>query len=154
MLTNSILATVRAMCNVEETDSGFDKQLIPLINGQLMMAHEFGVGNPWVVVSDESKTWNDLLGEHTELFDAFKTWLGYSVLLLFDPPDNSTVLKSYQDQSLKMEWMLCNKACLEGAVKDFVPEKADFYENIGERTSSRRSGVYYERIAEATVDED
>jgi len=138
MLTNSILATVRAMCNVEENDPGFDKQLIPLINGQLMMAHQFGVGYAGFVVHDESETWQDLLGEHADLLDAMQLWLGYSVLLLFDPPDNGTVLKSYQDQILKMEWMLCNKSQLEGAVKDYVPERR----------------VFYERIAEATADED
>ena len=138
MLTNSILATVRAMCNVDEDDPGFDKQLIPLINGQLMMAHQFGIGYAGFIVKDEHETWKDLLGTHEDLLDAMKTWLGYSVLLLFDPPDNGTVLKSYQDQILKIEWMLCNKSCLEGAVKDYVPQKQ----------------VFYERIAEATADED
>ncbi len=153
MPSESILATVRALCNVEENDEGFDDQLIPLINGQIMMAHEFGIGYAGFVVSDESATWTDLLGEHSDLLNAMRIWLGYSVRLLFDPPDNGTVLKSYQDQILKMEWMLCNKSCLEGAVKIYVPEKAAFYENIGENPG--RSGkVYYDRIAERTVDED
>ena len=153
MLTTSILATVRALCNVEEDDSAFDEQLVPLINGQIMMAHEFGVGNPTVYVSDASTTWHDLLGDHEEMLNAMKVWLGYSVRLLFDPPDNGTVLKSYQDQILKMEWMLCNKSCLEGAVKEYVPEKAAFYEGIGENPG-RSQGIHYERIAERTVDED
>lgn len=48
------------------------------------------------------------------------------------------VLKSYQDQILKMEWMLRSVSELSGAVKDYVPEKK----------------VFYERIAERTVDED
>lgn len=138
MLTDSILANVRAMCNVEENDQGFDKQLIPLINGQIMMAHEFGIGYADFIVHDERETWQDLLGEYSSLLNAMRIWLGYSVLLLFDPPDNSTVLKSYQDQILKMEWMLCNKSCLEGPVKAYVPSQANFYE----------------RVAEATVDED
>ena len=154
MLTNSILATVRAMCNVEEDDPGFDKQLIPLINGQLMMAHEFGIGYDGFIVHDEHETWEDLLGEKgKELLNAMQIWLGYSVRLLFDPPDNGTVLKSYQDQIQKMEWMLCNKSCLEGYVVEYVPEKKEFYDGIGENPG--RSGkVYYDRIAERTVDED
>ena len=153
MLSDSILETVRVLCNVEANDTGFDDQLIPLINGQIMMAHEFGIGYAGFVISDESKTWTDLLGEHSDLLTAMQTWLGYSVRLLFDPPDNGTVLKSYQDQILKMEWMLCNKSCLEGAVKDYVPGKAAFYDGIGENLG--RSGtVCYDRIAERTVDED
>lgn len=134
MLTNSILATVRAMCSVEENDPGFDKQLIPLINGQIMMAHQFGIGYAGFIVTDERQTWQELLGEKADLLDAIKIWLGYSVLLLFDPPDNGTVLKSYQDQILKMEWMLRSVSELSGAVKDYVPEKKLFYERIAERT--------------------
>lgn len=153
MLTNSILETVRSMCNVEEDDQGFDKQLIPLINGQLMMAHEFGIGYEGFMVHDEHETWQDLLGDHSDLLNAMQTWLGYSVLLLFDPPDNGTVLKSYQDQIQKMEWMLCNKSCLNGIVTEYVPDKKAFYDKIGENPG--RSGVvYYDRIAERTVDED
>lgn len=151
MLTNSILVTIRSMCNVAEDDQGFDRQLIPLINGQLMMAHEFGVGFERFMVHDEHETWQDLLGEHTDLLNAMQIWLGYSVLLLFDPPDNSTVLKSYQDQILKIEWMLCNKSCLEGPVKTYVPEQKNFYDRIGDNPNRE---IYYERIAEATVDED
>ena len=142
MLTNSILASVRSMCNVEEDDQGFDRQLIPLINGQLMMAHEFGIGYENFMVHDERETWQDLLGEHADSLNAFQIWLGYSVLLLFDHPDNGTVLKSYQDQIQKMEWMLCNKSCLGEAVKSFVPEQAKFYERLNDR------------IAERTDDED
>ena len=130
MLSDSILVTVRPLCNVDEEDTGFDKQLIPLINGQLMIAHQFGVGSDGFVIHDETETWQDLLGEHLDELDAIKIWLGYSVLLLFDPPDNSTVLKSYQDQVEKMEWHLSNKSCMEGAVKDFVPGKAGFYDAL------------------------
>ena len=36
---NSILVSVRSMCNVDEEDTGFDQQLIPLINSQMMIAH-------------------------------------------------------------------------------------------------------------------
>lgn len=143
MLTNSILVNVRAMCNVEEDDQGFDKQLIPLINGQIMMAHQFGIGYAGFIVHNEKETFDDLLGRNSELLNAFKIWLGYSVLLLFDPPDNGTVLKSYQDQILKMEWMLCNMSCLEGHVTEYVPSKSKFYEHIGENPG-RSGSVYYD----------
>lgn len=127
-MTNSILADVKAACSVAEDDDGFDAQLIPLINSQLMVAHQFGVGTNGFQVKGMNETWQDLLGDAGEKLAAMKTWLGYSVLLLFDPPDNGTVLKSYQDQILKFEWMLCSKSRLEGHVKTYVPEHADFYE--------------------------
>lgn len=128
-MSDSILIDVGLACNVEESDRGFDGQLIPLINSQIMMAHQFGIGPDGYTVTGIKETYQDLLGEHCAKLAAFRTWLGYSVRLLFDPPDNGTVLKSYQDQIAKMEWMLNSKAELDGAVKDYVPEHAKLYQD-------------------------
>lgn len=128
-MQGTILADVRSACGLESTDSSFDYQLIPLINGQIMMAHQFGVGPSGFVISGNDETWEDWLGENLYDLAAIKTWLGYNVLLLFDPPDNGTVLKSYQDQILKIEWMLREKTEEKGYVKEYVPEKASFYED-------------------------
>lgn len=126
-MNQSILVNVRSACNLEPEDDSFDYQLIPLINTQMMMAHQFGVGFDNVSVSDETLTWNDWLSHMGGELQAIKTWLEYSVLLLFDPPDNGTVLKAYQDQIAKIEWMLREKSEEKGHVKVYVPEKADFY---------------------------
>ena len=123
----SILAEVRSACNLESTDTTFDKQLIPLVNGQIMMAHQFGIGPSGFVISGSSETWYDWLGEAASDLAAVKIWLPYSVLLLFDPPDNGTVLKAYQEQITKIEWMLREKSEEKGYVATYVPEKADFY---------------------------
>lgn len=128
-MTGSILADVRSACNLEEEDTSFDSQLIPLINSQMMMAHQFGVGYSGFTIDGVNASWEDWLGEAGEDLAAIKTWLGFSVLLLFDPPDNGTVLKSYQDQIAKMEWMLREKTEEKGYVKEYVPEKAGFYED-------------------------
>ena len=138
LLDDSILVNVRTACNVDERDEGFDEKLIPLINSQMMMAHEFGIGYEGFRISDIRATWRDWLGNEGVDLSAIQTWLGYSVLLLFDPPDTAAVLSAYQAQIQKIEWMLCNKSCLEGYVKEYVPQHA----------------VFYERIAEATADED
>lgn len=122
MLQRSILVDVRSMCNLEENDDSFDKQLIPLINSQLMVAHQFGVGGNAFIIG-ASDTWQDLLGPNGAKLAAMQSWLGYSVKLLFDPPDNASVLKSYQDQIQKFEWMLCSKSQSEGTVKEYVTEK-------------------------------
>lgn len=127
-MNGSILADVRSACNLEENDDSFDRQLIPLINSQIMMAHQFGVGTSGFSITDDGSTWADWLGDPGQDLLAIKTWLGFSVLLMFDPPDNGTVLKAYQDQIAKMEWMLREKTEEKGYVKEYVPEKADFYD--------------------------
>ena len=128
-MEESILADVRSACNLEVEDESFDAQLIQLINSQIMMAHQFGIGISGFNITGLGETWGEWLGEAGSDLSAIKTWLGYSVLLLFDPPDNGTVLKSYQDQIAKMEWMLREKSEEKGYVKEYVPEKADFYED-------------------------
>ena len=128
-MDSSILADVRSACSLSVHDFSFDDQLIQLINSQMMMAHQFGIGYSGFKITGADETWSDWLGTSGEDLQAIKTWLGYSVLLLFDPPDNGTVLKSYQDQIAKMEWMLREKSEEKGYVKEYVPEKADFYED-------------------------
>lgn len=121
-VNNSILVSVRPMCNVDEEDTGFDQQLIPLINSQMMIAHhQLGVGINGFNITGESETWNDWLGEGESKLAAIKTWLGYSVLLLFDPPDNGTVLKAIQETLAKTEWMLESKSRLEGHAETIYP---------------------------------
>ena len=127
-MDGSILADVRSACNLESTDTAFDKQLIPLINTQIMMAHQFGVGRSGFKITGLTETWGEWLGGMGNELLAIKTWLGYSVMLLFDPPDSSAVLKAYQEQILKMEWMLKEKSEEKGFVRRYVPEKADFYD--------------------------
>lgn len=129
-MDNSILADVKAACSIAEGDDGFDSQLILLINSQLMVAHQFGVGINGFNVKTGNETWRDLLGNNGTMLAAMKSWLGYSVLLMFDPPDNGSVLQAYKDQVLKFEWMLCNKSELEGHVKVYVPEREGFYDDL------------------------
>jgi len=119
---NSILVSVRSMCNVDEEDNGFDNQLIPLINSQMMIAHhQLGIGINGFNITGESETWSDWLGEGESKLAAIKTWLGYNVLLLFDPPDNGTVLKAIQETLAKTEWMLESKSRLEGLAETIYP---------------------------------
>ena len=138
MLGQSILADVRAACSLDSNDNSFDQQLIPLINSQLMMAHQFGVGVDGFILWGTGETWRDFLGEDGNRLAAVSTWLGYSVKLLFDPPDNGTVLKSYQDQIAKMEWMLSSKSQTTGIVKQYVTEKqAAIYDDLFEYEDSQ-----------------
>lgn len=119
---NSILVSVRSMCNVDEEDNGFDNQLIPLINSQMMIAHhQLGVGINGFNITGTTETWSEWLGAGESKLAAIKTWLGYSVLLLFDPPDNGTVLKAIQETLQKTEWMLASKSRLEGHAKTIYP---------------------------------
>lgn len=122
LLDPSILRSVRPMCNVDREDSGFDDQLIPLINAQIMIAHhEIGIGINGFNITGEGETWHDWLGEGESRLAAAKTWLGQSVLLQFDPPDNATMAKTLQECVDKAAWMLASKSKLEGHSRTIYP---------------------------------
>ena len=107
---------------MDEEDNGFDQKLIPLINSQIMVAHhELGIGINGFNITGTNETWNNWLGEGEAKLAAIKIWLGYSVLLLFDPPDNGTVLKAIQESVDKMAWMLGSKSRLEGHAEKLYP---------------------------------
>jgi hypothetical protein len=72
-------------------------------------------------ITGESEEWSDWLGAGEDRLAAIKTWLGYSVLLLFDPPDNATVLKAIQQTVDKFAWMLESKSRLQGFAKTIYP---------------------------------
>lgn len=118
----SILISVRPMCNVDENDDGFDKQLIPLINGFMMIAHhDLGVGINGFNITGVEETWGEWLGEAESKLSAVKIWLGYKTLLAFDPPENGTVTKAYENMIDHAAWTLCSKSRLEGHVQTLYP---------------------------------
>lgn len=118
----SILRSVRVLCNVDENDNGFDTQLIPFINAQMMIAHhEIGIGVNGFNITGISETWTEWLGEGESKLAAAKTWLGLSVKQLFDPPDNATMAKTLQETVDKAAWMLASKSKLEGYSKAIYP---------------------------------
>lgn len=121
-VSDSILISVRPMCNVDKDDAGFDEKLIPLINSQMMMAHhEIGIGINGFNITGPDETWSDWLGEGETKLSAIKTWLGQSVLMQFDPPDNATIAKTLQECIDKTAWMLASKSKLEGHSRNFYP---------------------------------
>ena len=121
-ISDSILISVRPMCNVDKNDNGFDEKLIPLINSQMMIAHhEIGIGINGFNITGTTETWSDWLGEGEAKLAAIKTWLGQSVLMQFDPPDNATMAKTLQECIDKAAWMLASKSKLEGHSKTIYP---------------------------------
>lgn len=129
-LDRSILIDVRPFCNVDENDNGFDNKLIPLINGQFMMAHEFGIGYDGFRITGSQQTWRDWLGDNGDKLSAVVMWLGLSVAQIFNPSDSATVSKSIQNQIDKQEYLLRGKSEREGMVKDYVPSAASYYDHI------------------------
>ena len=105
-MTDSILDSVKKMCNVAEDDPSFDQDLILYINSALMtiMQEWHGMDHAFRVV-DGSETWDDLLADDTD-FEGVKEFVGLKVRLVFDPPTSSSVMEALKSEIENLEWRL------------------------------------------------
>ena len=105
-MTDSILDSVKKMCNVAEDDPSFDQDLILYFNSALMtiMQEWHGMDHAFRVV-DGSETWDDLLADDTD-FEGVKELVGLKVRMVFDPPSNSSVMQALKDEIQNLEWRL------------------------------------------------
>lgn len=114
-MDSSILQDVREACNLSRDETAFDGQLIQLTNTFLFRSAQFGVGNKGFMIDSEAQTWTEFLeGQTPENFAALKSYIGLSVMLRFDPPENAAVLVAFKDTVKELEWCLYDEADVFG----------------------------------------
>ena len=103
---DSILDCIKKMLGIDIDCTHFDTEIILNINSVFMVLNQLGVGpETGFIISDNTETWSDLLGERIDL-EAVKTYIYLKVRLLFDPPSSSFVLDSIDRQITQFEWRL------------------------------------------------
>lgn len=106
-MTDSILNTMKQMIPAMPSGDAFDTELIIHINTILGVLKQIGVGSSdGFFITGENETWSDFFGDSTTIQMA-KTYMYLRLRLLFDPPENSSVLASYKEQIAELEWR-CN----------------------------------------------
>lgn len=108
-MENSILVSVRQKLGPSGSYDVFDPQLIDFINLAFSRLYQLGIGpdEPFSI-EDDTAVWSDFIPEG-ELEDV-RTYVYLRVRMLFDPPQNSSVMNSYQEQIKELEWEL-NALC-------------------------------------------
>lgn len=105
-MIDTILGSVKKICNVAPEDNSFDQDLIIYINSALMTIMQEWHGMDHALrIEDGTETWDDLLGEDTD-YDGVKQLVGLKVRLVFDTPTNSSVLQAIKDEIRDLEWRL------------------------------------------------
>ena len=101
----SILKYVRHMIGPEEDYEYFDPDLIMHINSAFSRLCQLGVGpkTPFYI-KDDSAVWTDFMEEGYQEDVKLYVWL--SVKLDFDPPQNGSVMSSYEEKLKKLEYLL------------------------------------------------
>lgn len=88
-VTDSILKSIRDAIGLPEEDSSFDVDLLMHINTYLGTLTQVGTGDPSVIVSDDSTTWEQFLLPEMNtpsIFQAAKTYVLINTKMAFDPP--------------------------------------------------------------------
>lgn len=105
----SILTSIKKMLGPTEEQTHFDTDIIIHINSVFSDLALLGVGpSEGFSIEDSSATWEDFFGDFPSpnLLNNVKTYMWLKVKLLFDPPSNSSVLKSYEQEIAKYEWKI------------------------------------------------
>lgn len=103
---NSILTCVKKQLGIAKEYDHFDPELIVHINSTLMILTQMGVGpSEGFTIEDDSSVWSDFIQDN-EKIEAVKTYVGLKVKLIFDPPQSSAVIESYNRTISELEWRL------------------------------------------------
>ena len=102
---DSILTSIKLQLGVSENDDSFDSQIITHINTVLSDLYQIGIGEEGFVIEDEYSEWTDFIPYETLCkLIGIETYVYMRVKLIFDPPVNSAVLTSMQQQIDRFEW--------------------------------------------------
>lgn len=105
----SILTSIKKLLGPTEEQTHFDTDIITHINSVFSDLALLGVGpSEGFSIEDSSATWDEFFEgfPYPNLLNSVKTYMYLKVKILFDPPANSSVLKSYEQEIAKYEWKI------------------------------------------------
>lgn len=106
-MDESILDSIRKIIGNGDLDTYFNPDLIFAINSVLMEAHSMGLLNDNYAISDNTKTWRDILLHEGQInLHALISWTALRTRLLFDPPTSSILLNSMNEEAKRLEWYI------------------------------------------------
>lgn len=106
-MDGSILNTVKhGIGGIEDNDTSFDDEIIPLINTFLNELVQMGVGLRDFTISGSTATWSDFLGSDLPHLQAAMTYVTLQTKMLFDPPSNSYVMQNISKKCDEISWRL------------------------------------------------
>jgi len=103
---NSILNSTKKVIGIMPEYTEFDDQLILYINTVFSKLWQLGVGpEDGFQIEDETTTWNEYLDDNKLLNDV-KTFVHFSVKLMFDPPQSSSSMNALNELIKEYEWRI------------------------------------------------
>lgn len=105
-MEKSILISIKKLLGLSDEYEAFDTDIVIHINSVLGILTQLGVGpKEGFVITDETEKWDDYIQDKTEI-NFVKTYIYLKVRLLFDPPQNASLIKAIEDSIKEYEWRL------------------------------------------------
>lgn len=111
----TILTTIKkSPVGISENDYSYDADILLYINTTLAILSQLGLNEAdKLPIINEDHTWEDLLGDRTDL-EMVKTYIGSQVKLMFDPPSSTAALESLKRSIAELEWRITNLSINKG----------------------------------------
>lgn len=99
----SILNSVKKLLGIDPSYTQFDTDLIMHINSVFLILNQLGVGpdDPFTITG-VNDNWSDFIEDGS--IELVKSYMFLKVKLLFDPPQNGTLVQAMKDQIAEFEW--------------------------------------------------
>lgn len=105
-MDDSILISIKKMLGIDKDYDVFDLDVMININTILSVLYQLGVESAKDFrIRGIEETWADLSND-TVLVSLLKDYIYLRVRILFDPPNNSFLLNSIEDQIKEFEWRI------------------------------------------------
>lgn len=98
----SILEDVRNSLGDLNYKTAFDETIVVHINSAFSILHQLNDECKEFKISSSDELWTNFIEDY-EFIDIIKQYIFLKVKLIFDPPDNFTVLNSIKEKLLELE---------------------------------------------------
>lgn len=98
----SILVSIKKLLGIPVEDTCFDGDLIIHINSVFLILNQLGIGENPFSISDSSAVWSDFIDDGK--IELVKSYMFLKVKLLFDPPQNGSLIEAMNKQINEFEW--------------------------------------------------
>lgn len=113
-LDDSILSSVKTLMpnsGIPQDYAVFDQEIIGLINSELAVLSQLGIGksNEVFSITGTGEVWSDFLNS-TELVSLVAMYIAIRVKIIFDPPSSSIVMDSLNKRADELSFRIYDAA--------------------------------------------
>lgn len=99
----SILLSIKKLLGIPQEQTNFDVDIIIHINTIIANLAQMGIGpSDGYSLTGEDETWEDYIGDN-KLISQIRTYIYIKVRLVFDPPTNTALTQSFNEQAKELE---------------------------------------------------